>query len=279
MAHHRVNVFALTLVSRVIRRYKLESMLYSRKRAIELARNVHVNQAPGEHMMVREKPLFLYEEIMLLALRDEKGTIATGFPEQVVAGAVIAELLLDNRISVEDTRKQLVEIINERPVGDPVIDECLEKMATAKRRASLKTWVQRLAGVKNLRHKVARQLCDRGILRADEDKVLLLFKRRIYPEIDPMPEKKIIERLRTAIFTDHHRLDPRTVVLVSLASGSDLLRQPFGRKEIKTRKERIEQIANGDMTGKATKEVIAACQTALIIAAIMPAMISTTVNN
>ena len=230
-------------------------------------------------MMVREKPLFLYEEIMLLALRDEKGTIATGFPEQVVAGAVIAELLLDNRISVEDTRKQLVEIINERPVGDPVIDECLEKMATAKRRASLKTWVQRLAGVKNLRHKVARQLCDRGILRADEDKVLLLFKRRIYPEIDPMPEKKIIERLRTAIFTDHHRLDPRTVVLVSLASGSDLLRQPFGRKEIKTRKERIEQIANGDMTGKATKEVIAACQTALIIAAIMPAMISTTVNN
>ena len=216
---------------------------------------------------------------MLLAIRDEKGTIATGFPDQVFAGAEIAELLLYNRISVEDTRKQLVEIINERPVGDPVIDECLEKMATAKRRASLKTWVQRLAGVKNLRHKVARQLCDRGILRADEDKVLLLFKRRIYPEIDPMPEKKIIERLRTAIFTDHHRLDPRTVVLVSLASGSDLLRQPFGRKEIKTRKERIEQIANGDMTGKATKEVIAACQTALIIAAIMPAMISTTVNN
>jgi len=230
-------------------------------------------------MTAKKESLFLYEEIMLLALRDEKGTIATGFPEQVVAGAVLAELLLDNRISIEDTRKQLVDVINKRPVGDPVIDECLEKMATAKRRAALKTWVQKLAGVKNLRHKVARQLCDRGILRADEDKVLLLFKRRIYPEIDPMPEKKIIERLRTAIFTDHHRLDPRTVVLVSLASGADLLRQAYGRKEIKARKKRIEQIANGDMTGKATKEVIAACQTALIIAAIMPAMISTTVNN
>jgi len=230
-------------------------------------------------MMAKKESLFLYEEIMLMALRDEKGTVATGFPEQVVAGAVLAELLLENRISVEDTRKQLVDVINKRPVGDPVIDECLEKMATAKRRAALKTWVQKLAGVKNLRHKVARQLCDRGILRADEDKVLLLFKRRIYPEIDPMPEKKIIERLRTAIFTDHHRLDPRTVVLVSLASGADLLRQAFGRKEIKPRKKRIEQIANGDMTGKATKEVIAACQTALIVAAIMPAMISTTVNN
>lgn len=230
-------------------------------------------------MTTRKKPLFLYEEVMLLALRDEKGTIATGFAEQVVAGAILAELLLDNRISVEDTRKQLVDIINQGQVGDPVIDECLEKMATAKRRASLQAWVQKLAAVKDLRHKVARQLCDRGILRADEDKVLLLFKRRIYPEIDPVPEKKIIKRLRTAIFTDHHRLDPRTVVLVSLASGSDLLRQTFGRKELKPRKKRIEQITNGDMTGKATKEVIAACEAALVIAAIMPAMISTTVSN
>lgn len=226
--------------------------------------------------MNNEKALFLYEEIMLLALRDEKGTVATGFPEQVVAGAVLAELLLGNRIEVEDTRRQLVDVIDQGPVGDPVIDECLEKMVAAKRRASLKAWVQKLAHIKGLRHKVARQLCDRGILRADEDKVLLLFKRRIYPEIDSKPEREIIRRLRKAIFTDQRHLDPRTVVLVSLANGADLLRQAFGRKELKPRKKRIEQIANGDMTGKATKEVIAACQAAVMVAVIIPAVTSTT---
>jgi Golgi phosphoprotein 3 len=230
-------------------------------------------------MMARGKPLFLYEEIMLLALRDEQGTIATGFPEQVVAGAILAELLLEGRIAVEDTRKKLVNVLDSKPTGDPIIDECLEKMSTAKRRASLQTWVSRLAGTKNLRHKAAQQLCDRRILRADEDKILFVFKRRIYPEIDPMPEKKIIDRLRDAIYNDHAKLDPRTVVLISLANGSDMLRQTFGRKEIKARKKRIEQIENGELTGKATKEVIAACQTALIVAAIMPAMISTTVHN
>jgi len=229
--------------------------------------------------MARDKPLFLYEEIMLLALRDEQGTIATGFPEQVLAGAILAELLLDGRISVEDTKKKLVNLVDSRPSGDPIIDECLEKMTTAKRRASLQTWVSRLAGTKNLRHKAAQRLCDRRILRADEDKVLFVFKRRIYPEIDPIPEKKIIDRLRDAIYNDHAKLDPRTVVLVSLANGSDMLRQTFGRKEIKSRKKRIEQIENGELTGKATREVIAACQTALIVAAIMPAMISTTVHN
>ncbi|MFC1777128.1 GPP34 family phosphoprotein [Pseudomonadota bacterium] len=230
-------------------------------------------------MMARDKPLFLYEEIMLLALRDEQGTIATGFPEQVLAGAILAELLLDGRISVEDTKKKLVNLLDSRPSGDPIIDECLEKMTTAKRRASLQTWVSRLAGTKNLRHKAAQRLCDRRILRADEDKVLFVFKRRIYPEIDPVPEKKIIDRLRDAIYNDHAKLDPRTVVLVSLANGSDMLRQTFGRKEIKSRKKRIERIENGELTGKATREVIAACQTALIVAAIMPAMISTTVHN
>jgi hypothetical protein len=36
--------------------------------------------------MAKDKPLFLYEEVMLLALRDEQGTIATGFAEHAVAG-------------------------------------------------------------------------------------------------------------------------------------------------------------------------------------------------
>ncbi len=143
----------------------------------------------------------------------------------------------------------------------------------------MQTWVSRLAGTKNLRHKVARQLCDRGILRADEDKVLFIFTRQVYPEIDPLPEKQIVDRLRTAIFTDHDQLDPRTVVLISLANGADLLNQTFGRKEVRSRKKRIEQIVNGELTGKATKNVIAACQAAVMVAAIMPVIMATTTHN
>ena len=229
--------------------------------------------------MAKVKPLFLYEEIMLLALRDEEGTIATGYPEYVVAGAILAELLLDRRISIDDTRKQLVDVQNRKPTGDPILDECLGRLAAGKRRGSLQTWVSRLAGTKDLRHKVARRLCDRGILRADKDKVLFVFKRRIYPEMDPSPEKKVVDQLRTAIFTDRGQLDPRTVVLISLANGGDLLNQTFGRKEVKARTKRIEHIVNGELTGKATKEVIAACQTAVMVAAIMPAMIAATVHN
>ena len=138
--------------------------------------------------MTHVKALSLYEEILLLALRNEKGTVASGYSEHAVAGAVLAELLLDRRISVDDTGKQLVDLRNTHPTGDPIMDECLETMKAGKRRASLQAWVSRLAGIKGLRHKVARQLCDRGILRADEDKVLFIFTRKIYPEINPVAE-------------------------------------------------------------------------------------------
>ena len=229
--------------------------------------------------MSKNGQLLLYEEVMLLALRDEQGTLATGFVEQSVAGAILAELLLEGRISIDSSKKQWVSLTNDQTTGDPVIDECLEKMAASKKRVTLQNWVHKLAGIKDLKHKVALQLCKRKILRADEDKILFLFNRRIYPEVNPTPERKIIERMRKAIFSGGRQLDARTVVLISLANGSDILSHTFGRKKLKPRKKRIEQITQGDLTGKATQDVIAACQAALVVAAIMPAMISTTVHS
>ncbi|MCK5407430.1 MAG: GPP34 family phosphoprotein, partial [Candidatus Krumholzibacteria bacterium] len=150
-------------------------------------------------------PLYLQEEIMLLTLRDKEGTIASGTNYQyAIGGAVLAELLLRNRVTVDEEKrkKRFLRLVDSTPLGDPVIDECIQKVKTAKRRAQLQAWVSRFAGVKNAKHRVAEKLCRRGILRADEDKVLMIFSRKIYPEIDPEPEREIIDRLSDAIFTD-----------------------------------------------------------------------------
>lgn len=210
------------------------------------------------------KPLFLYEEIMLLALSNDKGTISTSYPEYNISGAILAELLLEHRISIDRTQKQLVTINNSELIGDPIIDECLEKMVAEKGHVSLQTWTSRFAVIKDLNNKVARQLCSRGILRADEDKVMFFFKRNVYPEVNPVPEQEIIDRVRTAIFTDEERIDPRTVVLISLANSTNMLSEIFG-KEVTNRKQRIDRIVNGEMTGKATEEIIAACQIAMMV--------------
>ena len=231
--------------------------------------------------MTIQTNLFLHEEIMLLALRDEEGTIASGTMYQYAIGAaVLAELLLNKRIAVgEFRRKKLVDLISSQPLGEPLIDQCLEKISSAKRRASLQTWVSRFAGVKNLKHLVAQGLCKRGILRAEEDKILLLFARKIYPEINPEPERKLIERLRQAIFADSRDVDPRTVVLVSLANSTGLLKVVFDKKELKGRKARIKEISDGEITGKAAKEAIQAMQAAIMVCCIMPAITTAAISH
>ncbi len=84
--------------------------------------------------------------------------------------------------------------------------------------------------------------------------------------------------MKKAIFGEEKDLDPHTVVLVSLANGADLLRLVFDRRELMGRKDRIEKLVSGELTGKATKEAIEAMQAAVMVAVIMPAIITTVIN-
>ena len=79
--------------------------------------------------------------------------------------------------------------------------------------------------------------------------MLLIFKRQIYPEINPVPERAIVKRLRDAIFTDASSLPPRTAVLVALADGAGLLARTFGKRDVKLRKKRIAAIVSGSVAG------------------------------
>ncbi len=231
-------------------------------------------------MTRHQSPLFLHEEIMLLALRDEKGTVECGSRYNfAMGGAILADLLLAERISIDKGKKKLVNTASRTPMGDSVIDECRKKIASAKRRANAQTWVQRFSSLKKLHHRVAPGLCKGRILRADEDKILLVFRRQIYPELNPQPERELIERLRKAIFGDSRSIDPRTVTLISLAKAADLLRIPFDKKDLKKRKKRIDQIVNGEMMGKATRQAVEAAQAAVMVACIIPAVTVATISS
>ncbi|MDQ8185686.1 GPP34 family phosphoprotein [Pelagicoccus sp. SDUM812002] len=218
--------------------------------------------------------LHLYQEITLLALRDEKGTVSIDHLAQVLAGALVAELVLEKKIVVSNDKKKWVDLVEPKPTGDPLLDECIEKLAKAKRRARLQTWVERFSSIKKFHHKAAQSLCDLGILERKTGKFLLVFNRRIYPENNPQPERQIIERLETAIFAPAKELSGRDALLVSLAHASKLLDQVFGHKRIKLQRARIQQIIEGEAVGKATQELIAAIQLTIITAAVVSAVVA-----
>lgn len=139
--------------------------------------------------------------------------------------------------------------------------------------------MSRFAGTKKLRHRVALQLCKRGILPADEDKVLLVFTREIYPELNPQPERELVKRLSGAIFTNKKDLDPRTTVLVALADKANALKNVFDKQELKRHRKRIRQIAEGDLAAKTAQDVIDGVRAAVMVALMMPAMVAVTADN
>jgi hypothetical protein len=223
--------------------------------------------------------LRLYEELALLALDETRGVYTADYAEFGMAGALFAELLLEKRIAIEPDKSKLVNVVDPAPVGEPLLDECLQKMVVAKRRMNAQAWIAAFTRISKLRHRIAEGLCSRGTLRPDRARFALFFSQKVYPEVDPRPEQDLRARLEEAIFTDIVDLDPRTVVLVALADNAGFLRHVFGRKRLKQRKDRLAQIKNGDVSAKATADAIAAMNAVIMMTAIMPAIIASSASN
>lgn len=226
--------------------------------------------------MKTARHLSLYHEVTLLALKDEKGTVESGaYILPAIGAAILSELLLSGRVEIEsEGKKSFTRVVSTEVLGDDLLDECLQRIHASKKRHKLQTWVTRFSNTKNLRHRVALDLCARGVLRASQDKVMFVFKRRIYPEIHPKPEREIVARLKKAIF-GAGPVDPRTVALVAIAQAANLLKNAVDRKRLKDRKERIKRITSGEATGRAAKDVIEAAQAAAAISVIIAASVVT----
>jgi hypothetical protein len=232
-------------------------------------------------MPARKNDLHLHEQVLLLALRDEKGTVESkaGMYRCALGGAVLAELLLEGRIAVAEGKRKLVNLVDSTPTGDAILDEALGRVAAAKRRRAASSWVSSFAGIKKIRHRTAEGLCRRGILRDSEDSVLLIFRRKVYPTIDPTPERRLVEKMRKAVASDSQTIEPRIGVVVALAHATGLLRVHLDRKTLKGRKRRLEKIVKGDLVGGATREAVEAAQAAAVAATIVSSVVVTSAAN
>lgn len=212
--------------------------------------------------------LRLHHELLLLALHDRKGTLAFGQMIHLgLGGAILTELLLEGRVRIVEEggrrKKEFVEVVDRRRLHDSALDAALEKLASAKRRATPANTVSRIGQVKELRHLVARDLCRKGVLRETEQEILLLFRRRVYPTVDPSPERALVDRVRRALSGDAAP-DERTAALIALADATSALGAIFDRKERKALKDRIRAVKDADVGSRAARKAVEAATAAVV---------------
>lgn len=212
--------------------------------------------------------LSLGEELLLLALDDERGTVhgsaAMAMP-YALAGALLLELTLAGRLAAEDTA---LIVRDQTPTGDDLLDAALAVIAGATRTGDARYWVGRLdRAVPHLKERLLDQLIVRGILRYDEHRVLGIIPRAHYPVVDFTTEWEMRHRVR-AVILDGETPDARTAILLSLVQACQLTDTLFTRDERARARRRLKEIAQGELVGKAIADTVAGMEAAVTVAVI-----------
>ncbi|MGK5737627.1 GOLPH3/VPS74 family protein [Micromonospora sp. URMC 103] len=221
--------------------------------------------------------LTLAHELALLG-HDDAGLNRLGAPHlgYGLAGALLLELTLAGRLTVTDGR---VTVTGAEPLGEPLLDDALARIASDGKRRKPKDWVGRLA--KGLPEQVLDGLVDAGVLRRESDRVLWVFPRTRYPSptgAEPAVEADARRRMLAAMAAQGP-VEPRTAALISLTRAVGLDRKLFRDLPKEQVKRRLAEIGEGSWASDATRRAIMETQAAVMAAtsaATTAAVISTT---
>ncbi len=195
------------------------------------------------------------EEILLLLLRDEGGKFVPvpGIAlDNALAGGVLMDLALENRI---DTDPERLVLVDPTPVGDSLLDPTLAAIAAGEQRDAL-YWVGQTAlRAAEIRREALSRLVERGVLEHDEGSFLWVFRSRRYPVIDGRAEREVKLRILGVLLSDDIP-DPRDVVIIGLADACGLLPELLPKGEYGKARARIDQVRKLDLIGQATSRAI-----------------------
>ncbi len=210
--------------------------------------------------------LTLPEELLLVALDDEKGSVNSRASTALVyalAGGQLLELGLAERISLESKN---VAVSDLAPLGDELLDGALARIAAERKPRTTKWWVNKLS--RKLTRAYVDRLVELGLVAVERRKLLGIVPVTRHPQTTPGAEQEIRARLRAAI-VDGVEPDERTAALVALVSACSLERVVLPDKtERKQAKARIKEITEGQAVSKAVSAIVKEIEAAVLIAVV-----------
>ena len=223
--------------------------------------------------------LNLAEELLLLALEDERGVVHHAASDSLnygLAGAVLMEFVLKDRLRTENEK---LFVADGSRTGDSVLDGALEDIETSRKPRDPEYWVGRW-GERHLKDELLGRLVERGILKEEEHRVLWIFSQSRYPEQDVAPEKELRQRIR-AVVLEKQEPEARIAALICLIKACDLAGEIFAPHESESARKRLEEIAEGDLVSNAVSDAVTQVQAATqaaVMASVTAATAATTAS-
>lgn len=208
--------------------------------------------------------MLIAEDLLLLLTDDATGkSLVDGTRlDLVLAGAVLLELTALERVDVsgpgEAVRPGRMVVRDPAPTGDLVLDEGLRRVGAAGPRKP----EQLLATLKKgLPDELRSRLVTRGILRAEEGRVLGIFPTRRWPAVDSAHEHGVRLALHDVLVVGRTPT-LREASLISLLQAADAVPKvvtpsPLPARELRRR---AKAVGAGNLAGTAVKKAIDAVE-------------------
>ncbi|MGH3351109.1 MAG: GOLPH3/VPS74 family protein [Nocardioides sp.] len=200
--------------------------------------------------------MLIAEDLLLLVLDDEKGTLASSWVQQALGGAILTELAMAGSVEVMPksgfTPAKAMAVPGRRP-DEPILAAAYDSLAV--KPMSAKNAVTNLG--KGLHEALAARLCDRNILRRRDDRILGIFPRTTWPAADSTHENAVRGQL-VSVLVQGATPDARTGPLIALLSSIDLAHKVVDTRGVGAGavKKRAKEIARGDWAAKGVKDAI-----------------------
>ena len=210
------------------------------------------------------------EEIMLLLLSDSGGKfvdVPAASLDCALAGAVLMDLALENRI---DTDPERLFVVDPTPVGDNLLDPTLARIVASQETHDTAHWIRTVTDQAEHIHNAALdRLVARGILRREDDRFMWVFKSRRYPVIDNQTIREVKLRLMGVLFSEEIP-DAHDILLISLTDVCGIFTSLLSSSELDAAAERIGQVRKLDLLGREVTNAVREIETSLAMAVAMP---------
>jgi hypothetical protein len=163
--------------------------------------------------------LLICEEMLLLALDNEKGGTAWLSGWTALSGGVLVDGVLTGALVVEDDRLRPGDIEPDHPL----VRRVREAVLALPEPRTLGEWLSRLPQeVTPFLEWVAQRLVEAGVLTERRTKVLGIFPTTRFPEADPSAERELRARLH-GVLVDGAEPSVHDLMLIALVEPAGLL--------------------------------------------------------
>lgn len=221
--------------------------------------------------------MIVAEDLLLLLTDDATGrSLVDGTRRDIaVAGAVVGELASVGRLTVTRGaglfgRGTDLRVADATPLGDDVLDDAL-RHAAGRGGSSAADVLERVRKGRP-RERVHERLAARGILRAEQGRVLGIFPTTVWPAADAAHEAQVRRGLHDVLVAGRTPT-PREAALVALLAEVDGLVKvlPGTGRTKRELSARARAVAAHDVGGEAVRRAIEAMQAAAVSVGLPPA--------